>query len=80
MNGEHSVRAPAYRIQLKAKVERIAKGFTFVWILIGLLVFYIFSDQMGTGVLPQIVFASGNIAVEAILVFYLLKNRDQFKR
>jgi hypothetical protein len=46
----------------------------------GLLVFYIFSVQLGTGLLSQIVFASGNIIVEAILIFYLLKNRDKIKR
>jgi F0F1-type ATP synthase assembly protein I len=80
INDERSVRAPAERIQLKAKVVRIAKDFIFVWILMGLLVFYIFSVQLGTGVLPQIVFASGNIVVEALLVFYLLRNRDKTKR
>jgi hypothetical protein len=79
MNDEHSVRAPAYRIQLKARVGRIAKDFIFVWILIGLLIFYIFSVQLGTGLLPQIVFASGNIAVEALLIFYLFRNRDKIK-
>ena len=77
MNDEHPVRAPAYRIRAKAKVGRIAKNFIFVWILMGLLVFYIFSVQLGTGLLSQIIFASGNIIVEAILIFYLLKNRDK---
>ena len=80
MNDEHSVRAPAYRIQLKARVGRVAKDFIFVWILMSLLVFYIFSVQLGTGLIPQIVFASGNIVVEAILIIYLLKNRDKIKR
>jgi hypothetical protein len=80
MNDEHSVRAPVVRIQLKAKVGRIAKDFIFVWILLGLLFFYIFSVRLGTGTLPQAVFASGNIAVEALLVFYLFKYRDKTGR
>ena len=80
MKDEHSVRAPAYRIQLKAKLGRVAKDFIFVWILMSLLVFYIFSVQLGTGLIPQIVFASGNVVVEAILIFYLFKNRDKIKR
>ena len=77
MNDEHSVRARAYKTQLKAKAGSIAKDFIFVWILLGLLVFYIFSVQLGTGTLSEVVFAVGNIVVEALLVFYLLRNRDK---
>ena len=76
-NDEHSVKARAYRTQLKAKAGSIAKNFIFVWILLGLLVFYIFSVQLGTGTLSEAVFAVGNIVVEALLVFYLLRNRDK---
>jgi hypothetical protein len=74
---EHLVRARGYKTQLKATAGSIAKNFIFVWILLGLLVFYIFSVQMGTGKLSEAVFAVGNIAVEALLVFYLVKNRDK---
>lgn len=77
MNDEHSVKARAHKTQLKAKAESIAKNFIFVWILLGLLVFYIFSVQLGTGTLPEAVFAAGNIVVEALLVFYLFRNRDK---
>ena len=63
--------------QLKVKVGSIAKNFIFVWVLLGLLVFYIFSIQLGRGTLSEGVFALGNIVVEALLVFYLLKNRDK---
>ena len=77
MNDENSARERASKTQLKAKAGRIAKNFIFVWILLGLLVFYIFSVQLGTGRLSEVVFAVGNIAVEALLVFYLLKNRDK---
>jgi len=76
-NDEHSVKARTYKTQLKATAGSIAKNFIFVWILLGLLVFYIFSVQLGTGTLPEAVFAAGNIVVEALLVFYLLKNRDK---
>jgi hypothetical protein len=46
----------------------------------GLLVFCIFYVQLGTGPLTELVFALGNIVVEALLVFYLFKNRDKLKR
>jgi hypothetical protein len=77
MDDEHSVIARGYKNQLKATVGKMAKNFIFVWILLGLLVFYIFSVQMGTGKLSEAVFAVGNVAVEALLVFYLVKNRDK---
>lgn len=75
MNDEHSGRV--YKTQLKATTGRIAKDFIFVWILLGLLVFYIFSVQLGTGRLSEAVFAVGNIVVEALLVFYLFRNREK---
>jgi multidrug efflux pump subunit AcrB len=77
MNDEHSVRERGYKTQLKATARSIAKNFIFVWILLGLLVFYIFSVKLGTGTLPEAVFAVGNIVVEALLVFYLFRNRDK---
>ncbi len=77
MNDERSVRAYAYKTPLKATARRVAKDFIFVWVLLGLLVFYIFSVQLGTGRLSEVVFALGNIVVEVLLVFYLLKNRDK---
>jgi hypothetical protein len=80
---ERSLEAPrerTRRIQLKAKVVSVSKNFIFVWILLGLLVFYIFSVRLGTGTLPELVFALGNIIVEAFLVFYLFRNRDKTRR
>jgi hypothetical protein len=77
MNDEHAVRAHEHKTQLKAMARSIAKNFIFVWTLLGLLVFYIFSVQLGTGVLSEVVFAVGNIVVETLLVFYLLRNRDK---
>lgn len=46
-------------------------NFVFVWVLLGLLVFYIVTIQIGS----DIVFAAGNILVEAILIVYLVKNK-----
>jgi len=63
--------------QFKAKVATAGKNFIFVWTLLGLLAFYIFSVRLGTGTLPEVVFALGNIVVEVLLVLYLLKNRDR---
>jgi hypothetical protein len=47
--------------------------FIFVWVLLGLLIFYIVSINIGSAT----VFAAGNIFVEALLVAYLLKNRKR---
>lgn len=51
-------------------VGSIVKNFIFVWVLLGLLVFYIVTIQLGSIVL----FAVGNIIVEALLIVYLWKN------
>jgi hypothetical protein len=62
--------------QKESSVFKIGKSFAFVFVLLGLLVFYIFSIQLGTGVLSESVFVVGNIIVEALLVLYLLRNRE----
>ena len=61
----------------EANAFRIGKNFVFVWVLVGLLVFYIFSINLGAGVLSEAVFTAGNIVVEALLVLYLLRNREK---
>jgi hypothetical protein len=48
------------------------RDFIFVWVLIGLLFFYVISVNVGSSAL----FAAGNIAVEILLVVYLLKNKS----
>lgn len=63
--------------QKKASASRTGKSFVFVFALLGLLIFYIFSIQLGAGVLSEVVFTLGNIIVEALLVVYLLKNREK---
>ena len=52
---------------------RLVKDFVFVWVLIGLLVFYTISVNIGSAVL----FAAGNIVVEIILIVYLMKSRRE---
>jgi len=55
------------------KTVILVKNFIFVWVLLGLLVFYIVSVNIGSAA----VFAAGNIFVEIILVIYLMKNRPE---
>jgi hypothetical protein len=47
------------------------KDFTFVWVLVFLLVFYIVTVDLRSFVL----FAVGNVFVEIFLVYYILKSR-----
>ena len=56
--------------QVKTNIGDLIKDFVFVWVLLGLLVFYIISIQIGSAT----IFAAGNIFVEALLIIYLLKN------
>lgn len=62
--------------QIKMNIGSLLKDFVFVWVLLGLLVFYIISIQIGSAT----VFAAGNIFVEALLIIYLLRNRKQKSR
>jgi len=64
-------------IPKKTNAFGIVRNFVFVWVLLGLLVFYIFSINLGAGVLSEAVFTAGNIAVEALLVLYLLRNKEK---
>jgi uncharacterized membrane protein YbhN (UPF0104 family) len=52
---------------------RIGKRFVFIWVLLSLLVFYIVSISIGS----TLIFALGNIIVEALLLVYLLKNKTK---
>jgi len=52
---------------------RLGKDFIFVWVLIGLLVFYIISVNIGS----SMVFAAGNLIVEVMLIAYLIRNRRE---
>jgi hypothetical protein len=54
-----------------ARVSGFLKDFTFVWVLLWLLGFYIFSIKIGSA----FIFAAGNLLVEVLLIIYLMKNR-----
>jgi phosphatidylglycerophosphate synthase len=56
----------------RAKVVRVVKDFAFVWIMLGLLLFYIYSVGIGSA----LIFGVGNIVVEILLVLYTLRNSD----
>jgi Flp pilus assembly protein TadB len=53
------------------------KDFAFVWFLLGLLAFYVVSVSQGSALL----FAVGNVLVEALLLVYVLRSgKDSAKR
>jgi len=54
-----------------ARVSGFLRDFTFVWVLLWLLGFYMFSIKIGSAS----IFAAGNILVEVLLIIYLVKNR-----
>ena len=54
-------------------IRRLLKDFIFVWVLIGLLIFYIVSIDIGS----DMIFAAGNVLVEIVLIIYLLKNKTK---
>jgi hypothetical protein len=51
----------------------LVKDFTFVWFVLGLLAFYIVAVGRGSPLL----FASGNLVVEALLLLYVLRAADR---
>ena len=55
----------------KWSLTRLLKDFTFTWVLLGLLIFYIISIRVGS----VTVSAAGNIVVEGILILYVARNR-----
>ena len=57
--------------QTKMTIGAVLSNFVFIWVLIGLLTLYIISIHMGSSIL----FAAGNILVEAILISYTATNR-----
>lgn len=57
----------------KTKVKGALTNFVFVWVLIGLLIFYIVAVKFASA----LIFAVGNIIVEAILITYLFKQKTK---
>ncbi|HVP23900.1 MAG TPA: hypothetical protein VMS77_08320 [Conexivisphaerales archaeon] len=53
------------------RLKRSIVDFTFVWVLMALLVFYIVTIYLESFVL----FALGNVVVEIFLVYYVFRNR-----
>jgi len=58
--------------QAKTSLLNVGYRFVFVWVLLGLLVFYIVSINIGSAA----IFAVGNIIVEILLLVYLFKNKQ----
>jgi hypothetical protein len=51
-----------------AKLVRVLKDFTFDWVLLGLLIFYVYSVGVGS----YFLFAAGNVVVEILLIAYVV--------
>jgi len=54
----------------KWSLVKLIKDFTFTWILIGLLIFYIIAIYLASAT----IFAAGNIVVEVILIVDVVRN------
>jgi hypothetical protein len=58
---------------IRWNLATLTKDFVFVLFLLGLLIFYIISVNIGSST----IFAVGNIIVEAMLIIYVVKNRQK---
>ena len=58
---------------IRWNLVKLTKDFVFVWFLLGLLIFYIVSVNLGS----SIIFAVGNVIVEAMLIVYVVRNRQK---
>jgi hypothetical protein len=56
--------------QTRRGIMQWVKDFTFVWILLSLLVLYVVSIGEGS----YLLFATGNIVVEVVLIVYVLRS------
>jgi L-asparagine transporter-like permease len=59
--------------QKKRNPVSVVKDQVIIWFLLGLLIFYVVSIKLGSDIL----FAVGNILVEAMLIIYIAKNRKK---
>ncbi len=64
---------PAAGEQVRTGVRTILANFTFVWVLMALLLFYIATVDMRS----YFLFVVGNVVVELFLVYYIMKNRSR---
>jgi hypothetical protein len=60
-------------VRTHASISQIIRDFTFVWILISLLFFYIVTVM----VVSDLLFAAGNIVIELLLLIYVYRNRPK---
>jgi hypothetical protein len=60
----------------KWSLVKLLKDFTFTWILLGLLIFYIISIKIS----GFTIFAIGNVVVEVILILYGIRSRVRASR
>ncbi|MGA1974399.1 MAG: hypothetical protein ABSG92_02080 [Conexivisphaerales archaeon] len=65
-------KGPAAGGQVRTSVRTTLANFTFICVLTALLVFYIVTVYIRSYML----FAIGNIVVELLLVYYVMKNRS----
>ena len=61
------------RKQTGSRMIVVLQDFAFVWVLLGLLIFYIISVNVSSAA----IFAVGNISVEVLLVLYLIRHRSK---
>jgi len=59
--------------QMIRRALSLPRDFVFVWVLLGLLFFYIITIEIGSAS----IFAVGNVTVETLLILYLLRNRTK---
>jgi hypothetical protein len=60
------------RNNLTSNWARAGSNLVFVWVVLGLLALYLVSIDFGSALL----FAAGNVLVEAILIGYILKSKS----
>lgn len=59
--------------EMHPSFSKVAGDFVFVWVLIALLFFYIVTVVVKSDIL----FAVGNVVVELLLIFYIMRNRPK---
>ena len=69
-------RARRGRTGAPARISSLAKDFTFVWFLLGLLAFYVVAVGGGSSFL----FALGNLVFEGLLLLYVLRSSGRSPR
>lgn len=66
-------KSPAGIDQPHPGLRKFASDFVFVWVLLALLIFYIVTIS----VTSPVMFAVGNIAVELVLILYIVRSKKR---